>query len=146
MFKRRMWLNKDTFQFLCAQLAPFMRCKDTNWRRALSVKKCICVALHRLATGPNLHVVVGLFGIATSSAQQLVNQFCEAVAETSGLRDDYVKWPSTKWMKILAEGFEAIQGLPYVIGAIDGSHVPIIAPNKHHEDYINRKGFHSVIL
>ena len=33
-----------------------------------------------------------------------------------------------------------------VIGAIDGSHIPIKAPKKHHISYINRKGFHSILL
>lgn len=33
-----------------------------------------------------------------------------------------------------------------VIGAIDGSHIPIIAPKENHAAYINRKNYHSVIL
>ena len=31
-------------------------------------------------------------------------------------------------------------------GAIDGSHIPIIAPKESHGDYLNRKGFYSLIL
>lgn len=29
---------------------------------------------------------------------------------------------------------------------LDGSHIPIVAPKQNHVSYINRKGFHSVIL
>ena len=37
--------------------------------------------------------------------------------------------------------------LPEVVGAIDGSHIRIITPWTEHKDrYINRKGFHSVVL
>lgn len=36
--------------------------------------------------------------------------------------------------------------IPYVVGAIDGSHIPIIAPRDNHVDYFNRKGFHSILL
>ena len=28
----------------------------------------------------------------------------------------------------------------------DGTHIPILAPNKNHNDYVNRKGFHSVLM
>ena len=31
-------------------------------------------------------------------------------------------------------------GLPQCIGAIDGSHIPIIAPREYHCAYFNRKG------
>ena len=37
-------------------------------------------------------------------------------------------------------------GLPGVMGAIDGTHIPIKAPRHRHEQYINRKGFFSVQL
>ena len=32
------------------------------------------------------------------------------------------------------------------MGAIDGSHIPIIAPHKNHRDFCNRKGYYSIIL
>ncbi|XP_068719211.1 uncharacterized protein [Montipora capricornis] len=31
-------------------------------------------------------------------------------------------------------------------GAIDGTHIPIIAPKEDHTDYVNRKGYHSVVM
>ncbi|KAG1968277.1 protein ALP1-like [Pimephales promelas] len=37
-------------------------------------------------------------------------------------------------------------GLPQCIGAIDGLHIPIIAPQDYHCDYFNHKGWHSIIL
>ncbi|CAH3044736.1 unnamed protein product, partial [Porites lobata] len=33
---------------------------------------------------------------------------------------------------------------PGVVGCIDGTHVRIQAPNKNENDYVNRKGFHSI--
>ena len=31
-------------------------------------------------------------------------------------------------------------------GAIDGTHIPIIAPKENRIDYVNRKGYHSVVM
>lgn len=37
-------------------------------------------------------------------------------------------------------------GFPQVAGAIDGTHIPIRAPEESKEDYFNRKAFYSVVL
>ena len=44
------------------------------------------------------------------------------------------------------EGFGEHRRVPAVIGAIDGSHIPIKAPRECPENYINRKDFHSIVL
>ena len=31
-------------------------------------------------------------------------------------------------------------------GAIDGTHIPIVAPSECHAEYVNRKGYHSIIM
>jgi hypothetical protein len=38
------------------------------------------------------------------------------------------------------------QAIDGVIGALDGSHIPICAPAEAPEDYVNRKFFSSIIL
>lgn len=43
-------------------------------------------------------------------------------------------------------GFEEKKGIKGVIGVIDGSHIPISQPLEYHENYVNRKQFHSIIL
>ena len=44
------------------------------------------------------------------------------------------------------EAFQEISCFPQVVGAIDRSHIPIIAPQNYSNDYYNRKQFHSVVL
>ena len=43
-------------------------------------------------------------------------------------------------------GFESMKGIKNVIGAIDGTHIPISGRALCNENYINRKGFPSLIL
>ena len=42
--------------------------------------------------------------------------------------------------------FEQKQGLRRVLGAIDGFHISVSAPLDSPESYVNRKGFHSLVL
>ena len=44
------------------------------------------------------------------------------------------------------EMFESKFNCPQCFGAIDGSHIPIIAPTDCPKDYYNRKGFHFILL
>ena len=56
-----------------------------------------------------------------------------------------LRWPNAKEAKVIMKGF-GVRGLPKVIEAIDGSHLSIKAPVKNPENYVNRKGFHSIVL
>ena len=37
-------------------------------------------------------------------------------------------------------------GVPQCVGAIDSTHIPIIAPKNNPLDYYNRKGYHSCVV
>ena len=49
-------------------------------------------------------------------------------------------------MEKYAHEFEDLHQIPYIVGAVDGSHISIVAPKLHAADYYNRKGFHSALL
>ena len=46
----------------------------------------------------------------------------------------------------IVDGFETKWGYPQYVGAIDGSHIPIVSPTEYPADYHNRKGWHSIIV
>ena len=37
-----------------------------------------------------------------------------------------------------------VAGFPGILGLIDGTQLPIIAPSEDEPEYVNRKGFHSI--
>ena len=58
----------------------------------------------------------------------------------------YIKCPTGEELKRAVARFEEKWGFPQCVGAIDGSHVPIAAPELNHTDYFNRKGWYSMII
>ena len=44
------------------------------------------------------------------------------------------------------DGYERKWGFPMCAGAIDGTHIPILAPTENHAEYVNRKGYHSILM
>ena len=49
-------------------------------------------------------------------------------------------------MQDISRNFEVLHGIPYIVGAIDGRHIPILTPHEHAADYYCRKGFQSILL
>ena len=42
--------------------------------------------------------------------------------------------------------YEQRWGFPMCAGAFHGTHIPIVAPAECHAEYVNRKGYHSIIM
>ena len=56
-----------------------------------------------------------------------------------------MKLPQGEAVKEAVDGFDRL-GFPQAVGAIDGSHIPIVRPNENATDFYNRKCFHSILL
>ena len=56
----------------------------------------------------------------------------------------YVYMPKKEEILRVFEDFEQVSYLPRAIGAIDGSHICIIAPSEDEYAYVNRKRYQSI--
>ncbi len=99
--------------------------------------------MYWLAAGAGYHTA-NLFGIAKSSVCSIVHEFCKAVRYV--IMPEYIKLREGDDLWEVIQGFRMRWGFPQCAGAIDGSHIPIIAPKENHVDYFNCKGWHSVLL
>jgi len=54
--------------------------------------------------------------------------------------------PDYNECEIIASHFEKKTHIPQLIGAIDGTHIPILPPSDGYRNFINRKGWPSIIL
>ena len=57
---------------------------------------------------------------------------------------EHIVFPNQTNQQQIQHSFFELGGFPMVLGYIDGSHVPIVAPSHKEEIYVNRKSFHSM--
>ena len=74
----------------------------------------------------------------------IVHNICHVIAST--LLIHYIKFPVGESLKRVLDGFQRWWGFPQCTGAIDGSHIPVAAPELNHTDYYNCKVWYSIII
>ena len=144
LWRKHFRVSRETFRYICDLVGHHLVRQDTNMRRAIPVQKRVGVALWRLATGNSYRATGLIFGVGRCTALKLKEEFCSALLRVG---NDYIKFPKGEAeTRDAIEAFEEISSFPQVVGAIDGSHIPIASPNEDANDYYNRKQFHSVVL
>ena len=137
-------VSPEAFQYVCRRLKNKLERMDTNYRICIPVRKRVAIALWRLATNSEYRTVSHLFGVGISTVLQSVRELCDAVIAV--LLPQHIPVPDGRMLEEKANFFRDRWGVPQCVGAIDGSHIPIIAPEEYPGDYFNRKGWHSIIL
>ena len=84
-----------------------------------------------------------MFGIANSTCYKIFKETCSVIVTV--LLPQYIRRPNSGHLDEIIKGFETKFGFPNCRGAIDGTHIPITAPQLHHTDYHNRKGYYSIV-
>lgn len=138
-------MSKEAFNRLCNELSPHIAKRDTNYRKAIAVRHRVAITLYWLADTAHYRTIANLFGVGKSTVCCIVRQVCEVIVRL--LLPRYIYLPQNRQeIQEKIECFEDRAGFPQVVGAVDGCHVPIIAPQQSPDDYVNRKGFHSLLL
>ena len=139
-------MKPDTFEFIVRLVSPNMSKKDTTFRRAVAVEKRVAVAIWRLSTGNSYRTASKVFGIAKSTVIKVTIEFVQAILQFT---DQFIQFPQTELeTSISIEKFKEIFEceLPQVVGAIDATHVEILAPsNESRVDYFSRKQKYTVV-
>lgn len=137
-------MSEETFGFVCNKVRPAMERQNTSFRCCVPLKKRVAIALWKLATGCEYRSIAQRFGVSMSTVCRCVQDFC-AAAEVL-LVPDQVRFPDSDRFMDMSVFIEDKWGLPQCVGAIGGSHIPIITPPDFHNDYCNRSGWPSVVL
>ena len=87
--------------------------------------------------------MAAVFGVGQTTVHRYLHLFVKAICKK---RSKYIKWYSPLEAAILADETKQRYGYPQAIGAIDGTHIPVTAPEDGKSDYICRKGYPSIVL
>lgn len=68
------------------------------------------------------------------------------LAIQSRLLHIHIKFPEGDDLNTVMDGLERKWRFPRCAGAVDGTHIPIIAPQENHVDYFNQKGWYSIVM
>ncbi|CAM4660391.1 unnamed protein product [Lepidochelys olivacea] len=131
---------KGTFMELCDLLSPALRHKNTKMRAALTVEKQVAIALWKLAMPYSYQSVGNQFGVGKSTVGAAVMQVANAIKDL--LISRVVTLGN---VQVIVDGFAAM-GFPNCGGAVDGTHIPILAPEHEAGEYINHKGYFSIVV
>jgi hypothetical protein len=136
----------------------------------LSVEAQVAVGLYRLGHGASYVTIGHVFNVGKETADKASGRFVNAVLNilrkravgyvfslfvlvclkannSLALLSSYPPLDRTDQWDEIKESFERRRGIPNVVGAIDGTHIPIvIPPNDEWKGYINRKSWASISI
>lgn len=135
-------LNKDLVHYLFETLMPYLQENRRSTRLCPQIR--ILIALRFFATG-NYQRGIGEEFLLSASQQAVSRCITEiAYSVVANLANEWIKFPTTNQRKMEIKGrFMEKAGFPGIIGAVDGTHVAIIAPREQEHIYVNRKLFHA---
>ena len=139
-WKKDFRMSGRTFEKLVNFLRGSLEKRDTHFRKAISVKKRVAVALWRFANGNSFRTTSKTLAVGKSTAVEITNKFCEVL---SRYKRFFIKFPVNR--RDTAEAIVKFREsknciIPQAEGVIDVTHVPISAPDTQSKpDYFSRK-------
>jgi hypothetical protein len=136
-FKKRLRVNRATFQYLLGEIRNELEKETTKFKPVpIPPHTRLAICLYRLAHGCTYNTVGDLFGVAESTAAVIFNEVCKILV--SAFYDQFVKLPrdSSEWKQELRNFLENWE-FPCV-GAWDGFHVYISTKLKNYFSFKKR--------
>ncbi|CAM5092769.1 unnamed protein product [Natator depressus] len=137
---RNFRMRMATFLECCELLSPALKFRNTKMRAALTVEKQVAIALWKLAMPDCYRSVRNQFGVGKSTMGTALIQIAHAITDV--LLSRVVTLGN---VQVIVDGFAAM-GFPNCGGGIDGTHIPILAPDHLANQYVNHKGYFSMVL
>lgn len=104
----------------------------------------MAIALYKLAICAEYRIVGNVFGVHKATVKKCLYRVVNAI--NRDMMHIYLAMPDEVEAAEISQNFEKISHIPQLIGCIDGSHIPILAPVDGYRDCVNRKGWPSFNL
>ena len=95
-------------------------------RPPVSVEKQLLLTLWVLGNPECLRSVSDRFNVTKSSVFRIVRRVCSALV--GNCAKTFIRWPQGERAAEIMQKFEQNNGLPRCLGIVDGTHIPIKAP------------------
>ena len=104
----------------------------------------MAVTIWKLAINIEYRTIATLFGLGRATVGEIVIDTCNSIAIF--LLPKYVRLTQNECLRQILNVFQSHWGFPQTVGAIDGTHIPIMCPLDSGTDYYNRKGYYSMLM
>ena len=139
-----MRMSKEAFAKLIEKVLPFWKRRienssHTGGKIKVPLRDALTFTLWYLASKTTFRELGNLFGYHRGAINrkfhETVELFCESLT-------DLIQWPTD--FETVEAKFRSLVGFPGVVGAIDGTHVKVLAPAEEQASYNSRKQVHSI--
>ena len=136
--------TRGTLTYILHEIGDEVSRQNTPMRKAVTPNRRLSITLHYLASTAEYRTIGNLFGVSVIAfVCTCIKEVCEAIRNKMA---SAISFPRGENLLNVIQGYNEEWGFPMCGGAIDGTHIPILAPNESHTDCANRKGYHSIIM
>ena len=124
-------MSRESVAFLegllcvCPEMIPYQT-HDHGGRAPVELRKQILITIWMLANPECIRLVSDQFDISRSTCYEVYMRVCTAIKNTLAQR--FIHLPEGNDSRNTIQKFEEQRGFPGILGAIDGTHIPIQAP------------------
>ena len=134
-------INREEIEEICELVKDEMQ-PVGHTMMDLSLKQKVLLCRKTLESESFQSTSKGFLKVAQPTVSKVLTQFVNSIT-TKASRYIYMSRSREEVAKT-KQDFYQLAGFPGVIGCIDGSHIPIVAPQEDEFVFINRKRFHSI--
>lgn len=145
-WKAQFRVSRETFAYLLEQVGPLIRRRRTNFRVPIEPQRRLAIALCWFARAGEYRTLSMMFGVGIATVCNIVRQVTSAILER--LHRRFVSLPGGRQLDEVTAAFTE-RCYPQCAGAIGTTHIPVSPvafPRDRPDDYLNKRGWHSVIL
>ncbi|XP_066581296.1 uncharacterized protein [Prorops nasuta] len=145
-FQAHFRMSKSVFEILINMAGGINQRNpvSTSGFPEINLQKEFLITIWYLANLESMRSVSERFGIAKSTCWNVLYRTCN-ILDIINRNYGIIKWPNEDRQLQIAQGFSR-NSFVDVIGCIDGTHIKIKRPKYNSNSYVNRKGYHSLLL
>lgn len=144
-FQRFFRISRGTFELILRNIAVYLTPDIGRGRAAITPEKHLLITIWFISHQDTIHRMSDRFSVTDSSIIRCRDRVFTVVLRY--LKTKFIYLPEDYNVKAqIMDEYSIGSQFPNVLGAIDGTHIRIVAPSEHSQVYVNRKKFHSLVL